>query len=298
MGRAKTVMQCMEVWGGNQIAEQQVTIHGLDAWVYARPHGQSASGGDVYYVSSCATGRVTRLLIADVSGHGDVVSATAESLRTLMRRFVNHIDQRQFVKSMNGEFVKLSEAGSFATALVTTYFAPTRTLLVCNAGHPPPMIYRAKTGQWEVAGLKDQGIIPLGIAESDDYSEANLKLSRGDLVMCYTDSLIEARSAGQSDCLGIEGLRRVLADLDPADPAAMTTELLKRIDLQKPNGLDGDDVTVMIFRPNGAGIRLIDRVLAPLRVLGAIAARPFTGRVIPWPECSVANLLGWYRREA
>src|SRR6478609_2236552 len=87
------VMQCMEVWGGNQLADSGVVMAGLDAWVYSKPFGGAEGGGDVYYVSSCATGRITRLLVADVSGHGASVGGLAVQLRTLMRKHVNQIDQ-------------------------------------------------------------------------------------------------------------------------------------------------------------------------------------------------------------
>src|SRR5205809_333204 len=83
------VMQCMEVWGGNQIVDNGVNMPGLDAWVYSKPYGDAAGGGDVHYVSSCATGRIMRLLVADVSGHGSAVSSVAGQLRALMRRYVN-----------------------------------------------------------------------------------------------------------------------------------------------------------------------------------------------------------------
>src|SRR5437763_9069649 len=98
---SSTHLQCMEVWGGNRSADAGVVMAGLDAWVYCRPFKDSGTGGgDVYYVSSCATGRITRLLVADVSGHGEKVSTVADQLRLLMRRYVNHIDQGQFVRSM------------------------------------------------------------------------------------------------------------------------------------------------------------------------------------------------------
>ena len=95
-------MQCMEVWGGNQPVDSGVVMAGLDAWVYCRPFGgkpdlPAESGGDVYFVSSCATGRITRLLVADVSGHGAVVSEVAGSLRRLMRKYVNYLDPTKFV---------------------------------------------------------------------------------------------------------------------------------------------------------------------------------------------------------
>src|SRR5215510_5854058 len=76
-------MSCMEVWGGSQLTERGVEFSGLDAWVYSKPYGQSQRGGDVYYASSCATGRITRFLIADVAGHGGSVAATAADLRLL-----------------------------------------------------------------------------------------------------------------------------------------------------------------------------------------------------------------------
>jgi serine phosphatase RsbU (regulator of sigma subunit) len=144
-------MQCMEVWGGNQAFDAAVSMPGLDAWVYSKPYGENpgqGSGGDVYYVSACATGRINRLLLADVSGHGAAVHDTAAQLRALMRQYVNYVDQGAFVSAMNHQFLESSAANCFATALVTTFFAPTRYLSLCNAGHPAPLWYRAKEKSW------------------------------------------------------------------------------------------------------------------------------------------------------
>src|SRR5690349_11747250 len=103
------VMQCMEIWGGNQLFDSNVQLTGVDAWVYSRPYHDQTDGGDVHYVSSCATGRITRLLIADVSGHGDAVGKIATELRTLMRKNVNRIEQNGFVAAMNAQFAELAQ---------------------------------------------------------------------------------------------------------------------------------------------------------------------------------------------
>ena len=116
-------MQCMEVWGGNTATDNGVIMPGLDAWVYSRPYKGDDAGGDIHYVSSCATGRITRILVADVSGHGQQVAKVAVSLRALMRRYVNYIDQMRVVQGLNVEFATLAQAGSFATAVVASYFA-------------------------------------------------------------------------------------------------------------------------------------------------------------------------------
>ena len=113
-------MQCMEVWGGNQGVDQHFHLPGLDVWLYSRPFDNASNGGDVYYLSSCASGRISRLLLADVSGHGPVVSQFALRLRDLMRRNINRVSQVQFVEGMNEEFINFQQEGLFATTLVGT----------------------------------------------------------------------------------------------------------------------------------------------------------------------------------
>src|ERR1700733_5372417 len=161
-------MTCMEVWGGSQLTTQRVEMGGLDAWVHSKPFGDAQHGGDVYYASSVATGRITRLLLADVAGHGISVASTAANLRTLMRRFVNRLDQTEFVRMLNRQFTALSETGTFATVVVATFFAPTRRMIVCNAGHPRPLLYQSAIKEWTLLGdaAQNDGTvsnIPLGI---------------------------------------------------------------------------------------------------------------------------------------
>src|SRR6185369_3039638 len=96
-------MNCLEVWGGNRGVEKHFHMPGLDVWLHSCPVDNAANGGDVYYLSSCASGRISRLLVADVSGHGSPVSKLALRLRDLMRRHINRISQASFVEGMNEE---------------------------------------------------------------------------------------------------------------------------------------------------------------------------------------------------
>ncbi|MDB5293770.1 MAG: stage sporulation protein [Phycisphaerales bacterium] len=299
-------MQCMEVWGGNQPADAGVVMAGLDAWVYCRPFvakddspQEIGGGGDVYYVSSCATGRITRLLVADVSGHGSAVRDVAGSLRTLMRKYVNYLDPSRFVGEMNQNFTALSEAGCFATAVVTTFFSPTNHITLCNAGHPPPLIYRSAERRWSYVREQcpeDESVadLPLGIEDATDYRFFDVRLNVGDLVLCYTDGLPESRGQ-DGDYLGLEGLLQVVQKIDISDPTAVVPKLLAAIADLYPHNLSADDITVLLFRPNGLApvVPIRDRLLAPLRLLGGIlsALRP-GGGPIPWPDNHPANVGG------
>src|SRR6201986_2036753 len=82
-------LRCMEIWGGSNAVENAVTMPGLDAWVTSRPHEGAEAGGDVHYVSLCGGGIITRMIVADVSGHGEAVAEFSDALRTLMGRKIN-----------------------------------------------------------------------------------------------------------------------------------------------------------------------------------------------------------------
>ena len=292
-------MTCMEVWGGNALVNNSVSMSGLDAWVYSKPFENSEAGGDVYYVSSCATGRITRLLVADVSGHGAKVSDAAKVLRTLMRRFVNQLDQRNFVRSMNQEFVTLSEVGVFATAVVMTFFGPTNSLTLCNAGHPTPLLYRAGEKKWSLLERKDsqsEGItnIPLGIDDVTEYEQVAVQLEVGDLVLCYSDSLIESYGA-DGQMLGEQGLLSIANEVEVTAAPDVTAKLLQTLESRYKGNLQNDDVTVLLFRPNGAALHtpLRDKLLGPFRVVGGLIRSLLPGGPpAALPDFSLANIGG------
>jgi sigma-B regulation protein RsbU (phosphoserine phosphatase) len=293
-------MQCMEVWGDSALTTKAVKLGGLDAWVYSKPFGEAQRGGDVYYASSCATGRISRLLLADVSGHGHSVASTAADLRTLMRRFVNRLDQKEFVRLLNQQFLALSRTGTFATAVVTTFFAPSRRLLICNAGHPRPLLYRAAKKQWTLLG--DDGVpeaakpqnIPLGIIDLTEYEEIDVELEPGDYFMKYTDALIESRDA-DGEMFGEAGVLRILNLLGEIDPDKLIPAFLKEIRERYPENLTEDDVTVMLIRVNGRQPRVPfgEKLAAVGRFFGTLArsVKPGNERP-PMPDFSLANVGG------
>jgi sigma-B regulation protein RsbU (phosphoserine phosphatase) len=301
IGTSQTpVMQCMEVWGGSQLATRAVELGGLDAWVYSKPFGQAQRGGDVYYASSCATGRITRLLLADVSGHGTSVAATAADLRTLMRRFVNRLDQTEFVRLINQQFTALSHVGTFATAVIATFFAPSKRLIVCNAGHPRPLLYKAAEQQWTFMGAEEPDKetephnIPLGILDITQYEQIDVELETGDCLLVYTDALVESRDA-DGEMLGETGLLRIMRLLGNTEPQKLTETLLGEIAGRYPENLTEDDVTVLVVRANGhkPRITLKDMLWAQVRFFGSLirAINPWAERP-PFPDLNLANIGG------
>ncbi len=298
-------MQCMEVWGGNRDVETAVSTQGLDAWVVSHPFAgenpETDAGGDIHYLTSCATGRITRMLLADVSGHGEAVATAARSLRRLLGQHANYIEQDRFMGAVNARFGRLDGAteGLFATAVVATYFTPTDELTLCSAGHPPALLYRAGEDRWAPIGLERRGEapsnLPLGVLDTSAYEQSTLTLAEGDLLLMYTDALIEAPGPDGRQ-LGVEGLTRIASTLDARDPARFIPGLLRAVLGADDGARDAfdDDVTALLIRRNtfkprpSIGLALV----AGLRILRNVIVSPARGVRPALPEISLRALGG------
>lgn len=288
-------MQCMEVWGGNEIAETQLEIPGLDAWVLSIPSGRGR-GGDLHYVSSCATGRISRVLLADVAGHGASVADVAVTLRDLMRRFVNFVSQKRLMENLNRGCMELSEDALFASAVVATYWAPNDWLLLSNAGHPRPLWYRARRAEWGIVDVRTARPktgprnVPLGVVPDAEYDQVGLRLRTDDVLIAYSDALLDVVRPDGSR-LGEAGLFEVAKGLDVAHPETMARELVARASAWA-GGDPLDDCSVLVLRHTGRKptFRGAGQAVAGFARLAWEAIR---GRApFPWPEAGVGNLLG------
>lgn len=257
-------MQCLEIWGGTRAAEEAVSVHGMDVYIFSQPHRGEAAGGDIYLASMCDAGNVARFVLADVAGHGQAASELAESLRGLMRKHVATVDQTQLTRALNAEFASVVSAGRFATAVLATYFAPTDHLIVVNAGHPPPLWYRAEVGAWgllepdapesvRISGSEQIGVsnLPLGIIEPTDYRQFAVHLARGDLVVLYTDSLIEAANP-DGERLGIGGLLELVRSVDVANLGEISRSIRTALDRFRGGAPPDDDLTLLVLHHNAA----------------------------------------------
>src|ERR1700733_14048649 len=143
-------LACLELHGGNHLAAYRAELPGLEGWVSCRPLHPSPRGGDLYYLSACSQGVIARVALADVAGHGEIVSSAAVSLRDALREHVDHWDQSMLIRRLNESILKGAPPSRFATAFLASFYRASGELLFTNAGHPPPLWYRAAAGEWSL----------------------------------------------------------------------------------------------------------------------------------------------------
>ena len=248
-------LQCLEVRGGNTITNEVITAANIAIAIYVSPHGDSSQGGDIHYISACSMDALIRIALADVSGHGEGSAQLARGLQRLMRENIETIDHTDFVRNLNEEFAKLSTSGNFATALISAYYKPDNTLIMCNAGHPPPLHYCAADQTWSLlddnAGNPSPGIsdVPLGVIAGTDYSQIAVTIAPGDRVVMYSDSLIESENPTKQQ-LHEEGLLDLITPLPKDDGRILCEATIDAISEYRDGRPSDDDESVLvIWRP-------------------------------------------------
>jgi serine phosphatase RsbU (regulator of sigma subunit) len=265
----------MDLWSGNESVENEVAAPGSDIYVFSRPYHGESRGGDVHYISLCAGGIVTRLMLADVSGHGTAVAETSQALRRLMRRFMNSKSQNRLAAMLNRHFARHAEAGQFATAIVATWLCDQRRLRICNAGHPRPLWYRRAQAAWsfvseDVSSGASISNLPLGVDAAAGYQSIDLKIHEGDVLVFYTDALTEAHGS-DGEMLGEGGLRNIVARLPTDNVRDFGGGVLQAVRAFSGGCPAEDDETIMVLKFSNSRIRtpgFREKLYAYAKVLG------------------------------
>lgn len=248
-------LDCLDVWGGSRRINRQAYVTGMNIWVTSEP-ATADRGGDLYLVSMCGGAKISRFLLADVSGHDAAAADVADDFRHLLRRHINKQDQTKLAMALNRDFERENRAGRFVTALLATYIPMTGHLIMCNAGHPRPLLYHADEKRWtflDAEHAHDDDVprnLPIGVIPETNYVQFAQQLSPGDLILTYTDGVTEARPDG-GRMLGEAGLLEMVSTLNVGDPTGLLDQLTRRLHAFTGGVMDHDDVTMMLMSPDG-----------------------------------------------
>jgi phosphoserine phosphatase RsbU/P len=247
-------LACAETWAGNKETAGLVELPGLTAWVYSVPVGPDHVGGDVHYVSVCPSCIVSRIALADVSGHGQTVAALGEKLWELMQLYLRDLEQIALMRDLN-QALREEFGGHYATMVPTGWHGRRGLMVVTNAGHPPPLWYRASRNEWswlETQRASERGRVsgvPLGLLPDVTYDRLVIRPQSGDVVLLYSDGVSEATNPAGTE-LGRDGLIDLVRAVDSRSPEALGTRLAPALRAFRGDGEPQDDQTIIIMSRN------------------------------------------------
>lgn len=141
-------------------------------------------------------------------------------------------------------FPDLARQGIFVTLLYALYDPQNKTLLFSNAGHLPPLLYRSRNGKVELLRLKGAYI---GGVENMNFQISGVRLQKGDIMLLYTDGLIEALNSAQEQ-LGIEKVAELLNSNALYDASQIVDHLIIDLGQFIRDYHQIDDITLAVLK--------------------------------------------------
>jgi len=246
-------LKCAETWAGNEGTTSAADLPGLRVWVHSRPSGSSEAGGDVHYVSVCPSCIVSRIALADVSGHGLAVESLGAKLRELMRKYLTALEQTGLMRDLNEATLKELDGVHYATMVAVGFHRRRGLLVMTNAGHPPAFWYRANRGEWgwleprRAQARPGVSGTPLGLLANASYDRTIVKPEPDDLIVLYSDGVSEATNPAGTE-LGRDDLLTLARTLDPRSAETLGTQLLEAVTAFRGGQAPEDDETIIVLQ--------------------------------------------------
>jgi serine phosphatase RsbU (regulator of sigma subunit) len=201
-------------------------------------------GGDYYDTFRLTPTRLV-LAVADVSGHGLASGLLLSGVRSCLYLLEDDLASPEALRRLDNMVRRTTDRRTYVTLLLAVVDHEAGTLAVTSAGHPPLLHYRAATGTVTAVG---SGAPPLGTFADPRYVRDEARIATGDLLVVYTDGVIEMHNDHEQD-YGEERLMRAIARAAPGRTAREVRDsVLSDLANWKGSVDQADDITLVVAR--------------------------------------------------
>ncbi|MDQ3819640.1 MAG: SpoIIE family protein phosphatase [Acidobacteriota bacterium] len=230
-------------------------------------------GGD-YYDFLLLDDKQVGIAVADVAGKGISAALVMSSVQAALRSQTMAISparpsvqtQAEMVSSINRLLCQSTSEATYVTFFYAEFNEQTRQLTYVNAGHNPPLLFRAHNSAEEhaltqsvttVAGdlahaqcfRLDKGGPVIGLFEHSRYEQETVSLRSGDLLIAYTDGVTEALDSFGEE-FGEGRLQTVIAEHLHSTAETVRDALMRTVSAWSTGAPQYDDLTLVIMKVN------------------------------------------------
>ncbi len=149
-------------------------------------------GGDFYSVFPINENESV-FCIADVTGKGVTGALLVSTLHATLRAYLDFTSNLvQILHKLNHLIEELSTSERYITLFIAHYDRRSAELTYVNAGHNPPLLFSKRNKPQKLS----EGGVCIGILPYE-YTSQTVKLEKSDLLVMYTDGVIEAMDKNQ-----------------------------------------------------------------------------------------------------
>ena len=221
-------VQCTEVWGGVGACDVSVKLAGVRGEVWSQPWQGEAEGGDIHFLSVCGESILSKIVLADVSGHGAESARVSRIIHQALNESVGAHDNSAMLEQVNAAFLDRHQGDfRFTTMVAMILDARDRSLVYAYAGHPA--ILRGRNGRFRrlLPESGPRGGVPLGVLPGTQYEQHSASLEAGDVLVLYTDAFIEVKIDGE--LVEERGFARILESAGSMEPPVLKERVLAEL---------------------------------------------------------------------
>ena len=218
---------------------EQSSVPHLDVWSYYAPNLDHAQVGGDWYDVMQPDAESVGIVIGDVVGHDIEAAAAMGQLRSVVRAYAFEQEEPGTVLMRVDQLVhgmRIPRSASLVYARLTQLGDDHWEMAWSRAGHLPPLV----VSRGEVRTLSENGGTLVGFGDRPRATNIT-EIGPGDVVVFYTDGLIERRSRPMLD--GLRALQKVCGSLAPTDAAGVGEQLLTAL-----GDAPEDDMAIVVVR--------------------------------------------------
>jgi sigma-B regulation protein RsbU (phosphoserine phosphatase) len=202
-----------------------------------------------YYDFMAISENVLAFAIGDVAGKGISAALLMATIQSTMRTQLGtangaprHYSTAALVSILNRQLYANTTPEKYATFYFALYEDTSHSLTYTNAGHLSPMLFRSG----EVQMLESTGTV-VGAFPVALYEERTVPLEHGDLLVAYTDGIVEPENA-YGEMFGEERLKDLVSRYTNADSSEIIARAMEAVN-QWTGSLElQDDMTMVLAR--------------------------------------------------
>jgi sigma-B regulation protein RsbU (phosphoserine phosphatase) len=198
--------------------------------------------GDLYDFLPYGTQQLG-IALGDVSGKGSAAALYGAIATGILRSLSPHkLQPAELLRQLNQLVSVRRVDGRYMTICFATWQKARRKLRIANAGQSQPLLW--KDGRVEQINLVG---FPIGIFDDATYDEWSVRLNPGDILLFYSDGIIEA-SNREGQFFGTSRLKELLAANTQLNSAALADSILADVQEFTQGGPVTDDRTLVVMK--------------------------------------------------
>jgi len=197
--------------------------------------------GDFYDIIKLNNGKFA-FVVADVAGKGIPGAMLVSTMQARLSAYLEDKDDLvHIVDRLNRNLIKNTTDDRFITFFICIYNPADASLIYLNGGHNPPLLLSNGYLKSLTIGGIFIGSMPW------DYESETLFLKKDDVLILYTDGLVEAMNEKKEE-FGDERLIQILRENDSKSPNQILNKITSSVNKHIKNRKLDDDFTLVVIK--------------------------------------------------